>query len=53
MKCCLAQVGAGQDFKYRVRGRMKYYVDVTIQNGSYWEVLSCGTPCYAQYKVVL
>ena len=53
MKCCLAQVGAGQDFKFWVWGRMKCYVDVTTQNGSYWVVLSCGTPCCAQYKVVL
>lgn len=29
MKCVLAQVGAGQDFKFWVWGRMKCYVDVT------------------------
>lgn len=32
---------------------MKSCIDVTIQNESYWVVLSCGTLCYAQYKVVL
>ena len=53
MKCCLAQVGGGHDFKFWVWGRVKSYIDVTIQNESYWVVLSCGTLYYAQYKVVL